>query len=631
MEGCEFGNHEPLKKRTSVEITRKLVNKRTLVELDTPKGFEHNPAMLVRKAAPYVVLLLWTTILYFPALSNPFVYDDESQIVKNSDINSPRAALVYFRKPQAFDQAYGPQPGGFYRPIFWLSLMIDNKISGQNPSFFHATNILVHALNGILIFLIFRRWLTVPLALMTGLAWLSLPIHTEVVAWISGRAMSLATLFVLLDVLCALKYAEGRKWRYLLLITLSSCGALLSHEAGVAGPLVAILTVICSSPAALRWRLTLNVFIAVSIPLISYAVLRTAVFHQPSGSFQPLAEILLRGPVSIAKYFWWTIYPPAMSLERSTEFITLTLHSWVYFAAWLTILGLAAIAIWLRSHAPLFAAGLVGATLALGPFAQVLQLYQSVAERYAYTASIGIVLAISAILAAAVTKFRLPPWSAVVALGVWIVLSFMPVRDRVNAWSSESELYLTSLIASPKSAVLHLNLGVLSDADGNVNTAANYYQTAILLRPSYLQAHINLANLYFKSGRVDDASTEYKEVVALDPGNLGAQLRLAQLLAMKGDSDSALSLLTRLIQEHPDSHEAETGLGIVLYQKKDPAAREHLERALRMKPDSVNAAFNLAIIEEESGHPDRACQLYEQVLQYHPDDVEAAAALKRLR
>jgi len=587
--------------------------------------------MLLRKAAPYFLLLLWTTILYFPALSNPFVYDDDSQIAKNSNINSPRQVLIYFRQPNAFDQAFGPQPGSFYRPLFWLSLMIDNKLAGRNPQFFHATNILIHALNGILLFLIFKRWFTIPLALMAGLAWLSLPIHTEVVAWISGRAMSLATFFVLLDLFLVLKFAEGRSSKYLVLIALSSCAALLSHEAGIAGPIVAILAAVLSAPAALRWRTTMNVVVAVSIPLALYAVLRTAVFHQPAASFQTPIEILLRGPVSVAKYVWWTVYAPPMSMERSTEFFYLTFRSWTYFAAWLTISGLAAVAIWLRSYAPLFAAGLLGAAVALAPFAQVVKLYQAMAERYDYTASIGIVLAITAILALVASKLRWPTWSVVVVLAVWIALSFMPLRERIEAWSSASELYLTSLIASPKSAVLHLNLGVLNDADGNARSAANYYQAAIRLRPSYLQAHINLANLYMNTGRLDDASKEYAQVLAYDPGNLGAQLRLGQLLAMKGDYDSALSLLMRLVKEHPESSEAETGLGIVLYQKKDPAAREHFERALQLKPDAVNAAYNLAILEEESGHPEAARKLYQQVLQYHPDDVEAEAALKRLR
>ena len=586
--------------------------------------------MPIRRAAPYVVLLLWTAILYFPALTNPFVYDDDSQITKNRNIDTFRGASVYFRQPSVFDQAFDPQPGSFYRPLFWSSLLIDNKISGRSQKFFHATNLVIHALNGILIFLIFRRWFNLPLALLAALAWLSLPIHTEVVAWISGRAIALATLFVVLDVLFALKYAEGRRWKYLLLMTLASSAALLSHEAGIVGPLLAILTVVLSSRAASRWRSTIHVVVAVAIPLAAYIVLRTVVFHQPSASFQSLGEVLLRGPVTVAKYFWWTVYAPPMSMERSTEFIDLTFRSWIYFAAWLTIAGLAVVAIWLRRFAPLFAAGLLSAAIALAPFVQLLKLYQSVAERYDYIASIGIVLAIVAILAAVRSKLRWTVWSALVVLAIWIAVSFVPLRERVQAWSSESELYHTSLIASPKSAVLHLNLGVLSDADGNVRAAAGYYQTAIALRPSYLQAHINLANLYMKAGRLDDATTEYKQVLVYDPGNLGAQLKLGQLLAMRGDFDSALALLTRLAKAHPDSSEAETDLGIVLAQKHDPSARDHFERALQIKPDSVNAAYNLARLEEESGHTEAARKLYQQVLQYHPDDIEAAQALKRL-
>ncbi len=586
--------------------------------------------MQIRRAAPYLVLLLWTTLLYFPALSNPFVYDDQSQIVKNPSIKSLEAVSVYFRQPTAFDQAFAPQPGSFYRPLFWLSLMIDNKISGRSPGFFHATNLLIHALNGILIFLIFRRWLIDLWPLMAALAWLSLPIHTEVVAWISGRAMSLATFFVLLNVFCALKYVERRSWKYLLLMALASCAALLSHEAGIVGPLVAILTIVACSPPALRWRSTIIVMVAVSIPLASYTVLRTAVFHQPPMPFQTLAEILLRGPVSVAKYVWWSIYAPAMSMERSTELIDLRFRSWTYFAAWLTIAGLTAVGIWMRRYVPLFAAGMLGTMIALLPFAQFLRLYQSVAERYAYTASIGIVLAIIAIVAAVVSKLRWPAWSAVAVLVVWIALSFMPLRERIHAWSSEYELYYTSLIASPKSAVLHLNLGVLNDEAGNVASAADYYQTAIALRPSYLQAHINLANLYMKSGMHDDATNEYKQVLVYEPGNLGAQLKLAQLLAMRGDYDSARSLLLQVVKEHPDSFEAVTSLGNVLFLKKDPAAREHFARALQMKPDSANAAYNLAILEEESGNLDAARKLYQQVLRYHPRDIDAAQALKRL-
>jgi protein O-mannosyl-transferase len=600
-----------------------------VVDLDTFPSFEHNHTMQFRRIAPYIVLLFWTAILYFPSLSNPFVYDDQSQIVKNTNINSSTAALVYFRQPMVFDQAFGQQSGSFYRPFFWLSLLIDNLIGGRNPDLFHATNILVHALNGILVFLIFRRWFTGPLSLLAALAWLSLPIQTEVVAWISGRGMALATFFVLLDILCALKYAERRSWKYLCGMTLASGAALLSHEAGIVAPLLATLAVVWWTPAAQRWRSTMTVLVAVSIPLVAYAVLRLAVFNQAPVSIQPLTTILLQGPVSVAKYVWWTIDAPAMSMERSTELNHLTVRSWTYAAAWLTILVLVA-GIALRRHVPLLVEGLVAAAIALIPFSQFLKLYQSVAERYAYTASIGIVLAITAILAAASLKLRLPAWSAPAVLAVWIALSFMPLRERIHAWSSESLLYHTSLSASPKSAVLHLNLGVLNHEEGNVAAAENFYQAAIQLQPAYLQAHINLANLYLESDRLSEAATEYKRVLEYEPGNLGAQLKLGHLLAMQGDYDSALSLLMRLVHEHPGSSEAEADLGIILYQKRDPAARDHLEKALQLKPDSPENAYNLAVLEEDSGHLDVARKLYQQVLRYHPGDTDAAHHLQKL-
>jgi tetratricopeptide (TPR) repeat protein len=311
--------------------------------------------------------------------------------------------------------------------------------------------------------------------------------------------------------------------------------------------------------------------------------------------------------------------------------IDLTFRSWTYFAAWLTIAGLAAAAIWLRSYVPLFAVGLVGAAIALAPFAQIVKVYQSVAERYTYMASIGIVLAIVAILAWLSSKLRWPSWVATSVLVLWIALSVMPLRERVHAWSSESQLYETSLRTSPKSAIIYLNLGVMNDEKGYTTVATQFYEDAIALQPSYLRAHINLAAAYMKIGRLDDAWTEYNKVLSYDPGNLGAQVKLAEVLARKGDYDSSLSLLTRLAREHPESYEIEANLGILLNQRKDPTARDHFEKALQMQPDSMTVAYSLAILEEEAGHPDAARKLYEQLLRYHPGEVNATQALKRLR
>src|SRR4029078_11565469 len=178
-------------------------------------------------------------------------------------------------------------------------------------------------------------------------------------------------------------------------------------------------------------------------------------------------------------------------------------------------------------------------------------------------ATIGIVLAIVAILELVVSKLQWPPWVAAAILLLWIALSLMPLRERIHAWSSESELWVKSLHTSPKSAVLYLNLGVMNDEAGYALIASEYYEDAIALQSSYLRAHINLANAYMKTGRLDDAATEYNQVLLYDPGYLGAELNMGEVRARKGDYDSSFSFLTRLAQEHPDSSEIETNLGIL--------------------------------------------------------------------
>src|SRR6185369_1478730 len=99
-------------------------------------------------------------------------------------------------------------------------------------------------------------------------------------------------------------------------------------------------------------------------------------------------------------------------------------------------------------------------------------------ERYTYTASIGIVLAVVAFLA------RLPRWATISVLAAWMILSIGPLRSRIRAWSSERTLYTTSLRGSPRSEILYQNLGVLDDDAGRFDGAIAYYTQALKLQPS---------------------------------------------------------------------------------------------------------------------------------------------------
>jgi len=180
--------------------------------------------------------LLWTTLLYAHAVTAGFAsYDDGPQIVQNPSLSSIAASLKYFKSPVSFASDLRGSGGSFYRPLFWLSLAIDEKLWGLNPAGFHLTNLLLHWLSGLFLFLLLRRLDVSSLSsAFTSLLWLGLPINSEAVAWISGRPYCLAACFLLLGMLFSERYLSRPAAKYLAGYCLAAFCALFSHEEGVA-------------------------------------------------------------------------------------------------------------------------------------------------------------------------------------------------------------------------------------------------------------------------------------------------------------------------------------------------------------------------------------------------------------
>src|SRR5882762_2256720 len=171
-----------------------------------------------RPIATYILAsILWITALYTPAVTAGFVsYDDAPQIVQNPSLSSLAGSLQYFQSPVSFASDLRGSGGSFYRPLFWLSLAIDEKLWGLNPVAFHLTNVLLHWLSGLFLFLLLRRLHISSLSsALTSLLWICLPINSEAVAWISGRPYCLAACFLLLGTLLAERYLCRPAVKYL--------------------------------------------------------------------------------------------------------------------------------------------------------------------------------------------------------------------------------------------------------------------------------------------------------------------------------------------------------------------------------------------------------------------------------
>jgi hypothetical protein len=105
-----------------------------------------------------VTSILWITVLYSQALMAGFAsYDDAPQILQNPSLSSLTGSLKYFHSPVSFASDLRGSGQSFYRPLFWLSLAVDEKLWGLNPVPFHLTNVLLHWFSGMLLFQLFRR------------------------------------------------------------------------------------------------------------------------------------------------------------------------------------------------------------------------------------------------------------------------------------------------------------------------------------------------------------------------------------------------------------------------------------------------------------------------------------------
>ena len=142
-----------------------------------------------------VLLLVAPALAFHAVVAFQFLnWDDTFLVVANPSVNSPgwEAVRSWF---------FGFHVNHFH-PIVTASFALEHALAGPNPVLFHATNLLLHMLNTVLVGLVLSRWLTDRSALLIGTLLFSLhPLRVETVAWVSSRKDLLCAFFLLLAVL----------------------------------------------------------------------------------------------------------------------------------------------------------------------------------------------------------------------------------------------------------------------------------------------------------------------------------------------------------------------------------------------------------------------------------------------
>ncbi|HXE14019.1 MAG TPA: tetratricopeptide repeat protein [Bryobacteraceae bacterium] len=618
------------------------------------------PSLNSRSVGNLVVILALacTWFLYHHALSGQFLYDDIPQIRDNPALLSWSSTLHYFRDAIPFSSGYLTNGGSFYRPLLWVSLAIGRRLWGLNPLPFHAVNITLHCVNGLLWLWLLRRlgvsrWWSIAAMIL----WLSLPINSEAVAWISGRYILLFTFFVLGSLVATDLFLSSRRTAFLVLLCFLELCAALSYEAGV---LAAPLTLMWLYFRAQKFgKKAWGPVAAVALFVCVFALSIRPFVHAelPTGSAAPLSLGL-----TFLRYLQWMVLPIRMSIERSTD-LPVNAITLAGCAAFVVLTVLVAVAIYCRRKLPLLSFAIAWLFVTLIPFCGLVPNYQGMAERYEYLASMGLAVAIVSLMAQSKGGARTV---SLVAAVVWLGWGAWRVNARALDWKNEGTLARASLQATPNSAILWYNLALTEADAGDVSNAISHYRRAIAVNPRYQAAFVNLSNLLRRQGKYQEAldlmtrsvalnasdadswtslgniyeemgmlqyaANAYRKAVNLSPNNALAVVNLGAAFQLSGDLEAAQDQYERALELAPNEISTYCNLSMVLFQqhKSDEAIRL-LKKGIAIDSKYPAAYFDLGVIYEGRGDKANAVAMYNKALALSPNYKDARLRLNRLQ
>lgn len=186
--------------------------------------------LAISKIKIFFLLFFVCFFAYANSLTGEFLSDDNILIVNNPVIQN----LKFI--PHAFiSNLWGNDTYSYYRPLQAVSFALDYLVYKFNTAGYHFTNIVIHSANAFLFFsLLLMLFNNFRLAVFASILFCAHPIHTESVAFISGRSELLVSLFSLLTIVFYLYYLKKQRGYYYLFSIISFVCVWLSREVGFA-------------------------------------------------------------------------------------------------------------------------------------------------------------------------------------------------------------------------------------------------------------------------------------------------------------------------------------------------------------------------------------------------------------
>ncbi|HZQ96733.1 MAG TPA: tetratricopeptide repeat protein [Candidatus Sulfotelmatobacter sp.] len=584
-----------------------------------------------------LLLALGTLALYNPVNRHPFVnYDDDRYITENPRVREGLTGETFRWALTSTEQAN-------WHPLTWMSHAIDCSLFGLNPAGHHFTSVLLHAVNGILLFLLLL-WATgraLPSLFAAALFALH-PINVESVAWVAERKNVLCTFYFLLALWAYGWFARKPGWKRYLVVFGAFAAGLAAKPMAITLPFVLLLLdywpldrLLSKNESSATWAR----LVAEKVPLFALSAASAVITVQAQragGSVRGVAEFSL--PVRFANaihaygmYLWKMLWPARLAPLYPHPGDSLSL--WRVMIA-LVILLLVSVAVWKhRSRRYL----LTGWLWFLGTLVPVIGLVQvgeaAMADRYAYIPLIGIFVMIAFGAGDFTRHTRVRFWPALAASMVLAALALTTHRQ-IGYWRSNYELWTHTLAVTGNNFVAEDNLGGALILENKEEEAYPHFLAAARINPRDPMSHSNLGTYDQNHGRMREAAEQYEAAVNLtsDPGLLA--LTYANLGAVRiavGEPGKAYEAFQQSLERNPTQFNAWLGLGLLAERQGNlNEAISDFSRSLEAQP-TAQGFLELGRCLAQTGRTAEALRAYDQALTLSPDLTEAQTAAAALR
>lgn len=551
------------------------------------------------------ILVLLTAALYSQVITFDFIdYDDSTYVTENFHIHAGFS-------PESVKWAFTTFHAGFWQPLIWLSFMLDIELYGLNPAGFHATNLFLHMVNVLLLFLFLRRatdntWKSWIVALLFALH----PLHIESVAWIAERKDVLSTFFLMLLLISYHRYVTVRSLPRYLLVFLFFVMGLSAKAMLVSVPLILLLLdywpfnrlEIKAETGGNRenmWaafgQLSLE-----KLPFVLVTILfcGLTLFTQKTGGalvsqeIHPLNMRLANALVSYISYIGKMFLPVKLAVlypfPESISFLKA-------ITALAVIVAITVIAIRLFAKMPYLFTGWLWYMIAIFPVIGLVQVGpQAMADRFTYIPLIGIYIACVWACAdlAAFWQIR----RAVIVLSACAIFIFYTVIswNQLSRWQNTLTLFSHTLKVTENNYVAHAGLGMFLSKQGKLADAAHHLKRSLEIAPGYKSAHNGYGITLAKMQRLPEAGYHFSRALEIDPHFTSAHFNLGFALYRRAQLEEAARHFAFVIESEPLHPMAHFYLGNILAEHGDmTGAISHYRQALKIVPDDRRIRENL--------------------------------------